>query len=82
MDPYKANSTRTNGGSMADRWIPEIRYRQAFEKTSGARGHPYSSWTFEDFASLGARVEMDAHRDEIESITITPNRPAQPSQRT
>jgi hypothetical protein len=56
-------ATCTNGGNMADRWIAEIRYRT---------GHSTNT-PFEDFANLGALIEMDPNRDEIESITI--NRP-------
>ena len=51
---------------MAERWIAEIRYRN---------GHSTNTLTFEDFGNLGARIEMDPNRDQIESITITPNRP-------
>jgi hypothetical protein len=51
---------------MAERWIAEIRYRT---------GHSTNTLTFEDFGNLGALIEMDPNRDQIESITITPNRP-------
>ena len=50
---------------MAERWIAEIRYRN---------GHSTNTLTFEDFGNLGALIEMDPNRDQIESITITPNR--------
>jgi hypothetical protein len=53
-------------GNMAERWIAEIRYRT---------GHSSNTLMFEDFGNLGALIEMDPRRDEIESITITPNRP-------
>ena len=52
---------------MAERWIAEIRYRT---------GHSTNTLTFEHFGNLGALIEMDPNRDEIESIIITHNRPA------
>jgi hypothetical protein len=56
---------------MAERWIAEIRYRT---------GHSTNT-LFESFANLGALIEMDQNPDEIESITITHNRPAHPPHR-
>jgi hypothetical protein len=53
-------------GNMAERWIAEIRYRT---------GHSSNTLMFEDFGNLGALIEMDPNQDQIESITITPNRP-------
>jgi hypothetical protein len=50
---------------MAERWVAVIRYRA---------GYPDDTSTFENLVSFGALVDMDLHRDEIESITITPNR--------
>ena len=63
--PAKDGDLRVNRWPMAERWIAEIRYA----------GYPSSTVIFEDFTNLGALVEMDAHRDAITDITITPNRP-------
>jgi hypothetical protein len=51
---------------MAERWIAEIRYRTS---------HSTNALMFDSFANLGALVEMDPNQHEIESITITPNKP-------
>jgi hypothetical protein len=59
---------------MAERWIAEIRYWPS-------TGHPNSTLAFEDLANFGALIEKDQNPDEIESITITHNRPAHPPHR-
>jgi hypothetical protein len=54
---------------MAERWVAKIRYRP------GA-GYPDNSFKFEELTNFGALAEMMPNQDEIESITITPNRPS------
>jgi hypothetical protein len=60
---------------MAERrWRAEIRYWPG-------TGHPSSTLMFDTFANLGELIEKDQNPDEIESITITHNRPARAHER-